>query len=197
LDLMKVGPPNTCSKYMRKEGQLFGRGTGKGQKPTLISCSTGVCRPGWSAMIEFQLKIDSKITREIVPLIITCFSEAGRVNAVRFPCPEETDEVLIESWNTSLEEDLLHDRHKVAGLFNDPKFAHGYVEIADEDAEAVLRSLTELRLFIRETRLREFIDHELENGDFTLSQKSKDNQFNYLAYVILAEVQEGLIKCLV
>ena len=41
------------------------------------------------------------------------------------------------------------------------------------------------------------MDYELENGDFTLSQKSKDNQFFYLAYVILAEVQEGLIKCLV
>ena len=36
------------------------------------------------------------------------------------------------------EEDLLHDRHKLAGLLNDPKFAHGYVEIADEDAESVL-----------------------------------------------------------
>jgi len=148
-------------------------------------------------MIEFQLKIDSRITREVVPLIVKCFSEAGRVNTALFPCPEETDEELIESWNTSLEEDLLHDRHKLAGLLNDPKFAHGYVEIADEDAESVLRSLTELRLFIRETRLSEFMDHELENGDFTLSQKSKDNQFYYLAYVILAEVQEGLIKCLV
>ena len=148
-------------------------------------------------MIEFQLKIDSRITREVVPLIVKCFSEAGRVNTALFPCPEETDEELIESWNTSLEEDLLHDRHKLAGLLNDPKFAHGYVKIADEDAVSVLRFLTELRLFIRETRLREFMDYELENGDFTLSQKSKDNQFFYLAYVILAEVQEGLIKCLV
>ena len=48
---------------------------------------------------------------------------------------------MIESWNNSLEEDLLHDRHKLAGLLNAPKFAHGYVEVANEDAESVLRPL--------------------------------------------------------
>ena len=55
----------------------------------------------------------------------------------------------------------------------------------------------ELRLFIRKTLLMEFMDYELENGDFSLSQNSKDNQLYYLAYVILAEVQEGLIKSMV
>lgn len=144
-------------------------------------------------MIEFRLQIDSRITRAVVPLIIKSFSECGKTVEPVFPYPQESDKELMEAWAKSLREDLVRDRQKLARLLNDSKFAHGYVEIPDEDTELVLRALTEIRLFIRKSNLEAFSDKELETGQFVLPQKPQLSQSYYLAYLVLAEVQEGLI----
>ena len=144
-------------------------------------------------MIEFRLQIDSRITRAVVPLIIKSFSECGKTAEPVFPYPQESDQELMEAWAKSLREDLAQDRKRLARLLNDSKFAHGYVEIPDEDTELVLRALTEIRLFIRKSNLEAFSDEELETGQFVLPQKPQLSQSYYLAYLVLAEVQEGLI----
>jgi hypothetical protein len=144
-------------------------------------------------MIEFRLQIDSRITRAVVPLIVKSFSECGKTAEPAFPYPEESDQELMEAWAKSLRDDLAQDRQRLARLLNDPKFAHGYVEIPDEDMELVLRALTEIRLFIRKSNLDAFSDEELETGSFILSQKPQLTQSYYFAYLVLAEVQEGLI----
>ena len=153
----------------------------------------GACKPCWNGMIEFRLQIDSRITRAVVPLIIKSFSECGKTVEPVFPYPQESDNELMEAWAKSLREDLVRDRQKLARLLNDSKFAHGYVEIPDEDTELVLRALTEIRLFIRKSNLEAFSDEELETGQFVLPQKPQLSQSYYLAYLVLAEVQEGLI----
>jgi hypothetical protein len=144
-------------------------------------------------MIEFRLQIDSRITRAVVPLIIKSFSECGKIVEPVFPYPQESDQELMEAWTKSLREDLAQDRQRLARLLNDSKFAHGYVEIPDEDKELVLRALTEIRLFIRKSSLEAFSDEELETGQFVLPEKPQLSQSYYLAYLVLAEVQEGLI----
>jgi hypothetical protein len=144
-------------------------------------------------MIEFRLQIDSRITRAVVPLIVKSFSECGKTAEPAFPYPEESDQELMEAWAKSLRDDLAQDRQRLARLLNDPKFAHGYVEIPDEDMELVLRALTEIRLFIRKSNLDAFSDEELETGAFILPQKPQLTQSYYFAYLVLAEVQEGLI----
>ena len=145
-------------------------------------------------MIEFRLQIDSRITRAVVPLIIKSFSECGKTAEPVFPYPQESDQELMEAWAKSLREDLAQDRQRLARLLNDSKFAHGYVEIPDEDTELVLRALTEIRLFIRKSNLEAFSDEELETGQFVLPQKPQLSQSYYLAYLVLAEVQEGLLS---
>ena len=143
-------------------------------------------------MIEFSLRIDSRITRAVTPLIIKCFSECGKVSPV-FPKVDEKDIDLLEAWEESLKEDLAQDRQSLARLLNNPKFTHGYIEVDENEAEYILRAITEIRLHIRETKLESFTDVELETGDFTLPKKSQSTQSHYLAYLVLAEVQEGLI----
>jgi hypothetical protein len=145
-------------------------------------------------MIEFRLQIDSRITRAVVPLIVKSFSECGKSSEPVFPYPEESDEELMDAWNKSLREDLAQDRQRLARLLNDAKFAHGYVEVPEDDMELVLRALTEIRLFIRKSNLDAFSDEELETGEFILPQKPQLAQSYYLAYLVLAEVQEGLIS---
>ena len=144
-------------------------------------------------MIEFQLQIDSRITRAVAPLIVKCFSDCGKTSTPSFPYAEEQDRDLAEAWLNSLKEEMLQDRQSLARFLNSKRFAHGYVELKEECAELILRAITELRLYIRKSCLDSFLDSELETGAFSLGQKPKDAQSFYLAYLVLAEVQEGII----
>lgn len=162
-----------------------------------ISYSIGAYKPSWSEMIEFKLKIDSRITRAVAPLIAKSFSDCGKISTPSFPYIEEEDEDLSILWKESLKDDMVNDRQCLARLLNNPRFAHGYVEVDIESADLVLRAITEVRLHIRQSCLEHFSDTELETGEFALSKKPKDEQSYYLAYLVLAEVQEGLISQLV
>ncbi len=148
-------------------------------------------------MIEFQLQVDSRITRAVAPLIVKCFSDCGKVSNPSFPYPEEQDKDLAEAWKNSLREEMLQDRQSLARFLNNPKFAHGHVELREDGAEFILRAITEVRLHIRESCLQSFSDSELESGEFSLPHKPRDEQSFYLAYLVLAEVQEGLIARMV
>ena len=106
---------------------------------------------------------------------------------------EERDEELIRSWKQSMRDDFIRDRQSLGRLLSNPRFAHGYVEIENEDAELILRALAEARLYLRSHRLESFTDEELERADFSLKNKMPNEQSSYLAYLVLAEIQERLI----
>jgi len=82
----------------------------------------------------------------------------------------------------------------LARLLRDPKFKYGYVEIEDEQVDELLRSLTELRLTLRENSLGEISDDQLENGEVNLGAKKSSVRIGYFAYLIMAEIQERLIS---
>jgi len=160
----------------------------------LINYSIGTCKLFWKRMIEFRLKVDSRIARGLAPLIVKCFSECRNRSLPAFPYLDEKDGDLVDSWESSLGEDFAQDRQALARLLNSSKFAHGYVEMEENDAELVLRSITEIRMHVREQYLGALTDVELETGDVSFSQKSSSIQPFYLIYLVLAEVQEGLIQ---
>jgi len=160
----------------------------------LINYSIGTCKLFWKKMIEFRLKVDSRITRGLAPLIVKCFSECRNRSLPAFPYLDEKDGDLVDSWESSLGEDFAQDRQALARLLNSSKFAHGYVEMEENDAELVLRSITEIRMHVREQYLGALTDVELETGEVSFSQKSSSIQPFYLIYLVLAEVQEGLIQ---
>ena len=61
-------------------------------------------------MIEFRLRVDSKITRAIAPLILECFSDCRHDSCTDFPYEDEKDADLAESWKSSLRDDMNGDR---------------------------------------------------------------------------------------
>lgn len=148
-------------------------------------------------MIEFRLRVDSKITRAIAPLILECFSDCEHESCMDFPYEDEQDADLAEAWKSSLRDDMNRDRDSFSSFLQNPKFAHGYVEIEEEEVDFILRAITEIRLFIRNHKLESFSDGELETGEFSLGKKSQQTQSYYLAYLILAEIQEGLLQYLI
>jgi len=145
-------------------------------------------------MIEFNLRVDSRITRAVAPVILQAFEHSREGVTLEYPLEGEDDQDLLSSWQNELHQDCKNDRASFKAMLQNHKFPHGYIEIAHEHADQVLRSATEVRMYIRNNQLTEFSDEELETGNFSLGKKSPSSQTFYLAYLVLAEIQEGLIQ---
>ena len=73
------------------------------------------------------------------------------------------------------------------------KFKYGYIEIEENEADSIIRALSEVRLAIRENQLSSIEDEKLEVGDFDLEKQNSSVRLGYFAYLVLAEIQETLI----
>ena len=71
------------------------------------------------------------------------------------------------------------------------------VEVPEEEAGEVLRSINDLRIFIREKNLKSVSDEDLENGVVEIPNLGPLEGTAYLGYLLLAEVQERLIAGMV
>jgi len=145
-------------------------------------------------MIEFQIRVDPRILQAILPEIEKMFARASKSGSLAYACPNPLDEDFVEAWESGLKEEFLNDRKALARLLRNPKFRHGYVEVEDEEVDEILRSITELRLTIREYSLEEISDEQLENGEVDIESKKSSVRIGYFAYLVMAEIQERIIS---
>ena len=145
-------------------------------------------------MIEFQIRVDPRILQAILPEIEKMFVRASKSGSLAYACPNPLDEDFVEAWESGLKEEFLNDRKALARLLRNPKFRHGYVEVEDEEVDEILRSITELRLTIREYSLEEISDEQLENGEVDIGSKKSSVRIGYFAYLVMAEIQERIIS---
>ena len=145
-------------------------------------------------MIEFQIRVDPRILQAILPEIEKMFVRASKSGNLAHACPNPLDEDFVEAWESGLKEEFLNDRKALARLLRNPKFRHGYVEVEDEEVDEILRSITELRLTLREYSLEEISDEQLENGEVDIGSKKSSVRIGYFAYLVMAEIQERIIS---
>ena len=145
-------------------------------------------------MIEFQIRVDPRILQAILPEIEKMFVRASKSGSLAYACPNPLDEDFVEAWESGLKEEFLNDRKALARLLRNPKFRYGYVEVEDEEVDEILRSITELRLTLREYSLEEISDEQLENGEVDIESKKSSVRIGYFAYLVMAEIQERIIS---
>jgi len=145
-------------------------------------------------MIEFQIRVAPRILQAILPEIEKMFVRASKSGSLAYACPNPLDEDFVEAWESGLKEEFLNDRKALARLLRNPKFRHGYVEVEDEEVDEILRSITELRLTLREYSLEEISDEQLENGEVDIESKKSSVRIGYFAYLVMAEIQERIIS---
>ena len=145
-------------------------------------------------MIRYKLQVDPSLLGLILPYLSQAFREsvASREHSRSLP-PSSGDEELQASWKEGLEEEGRVDRLSLVRLFENPSLKNGLVEIPEEEAEEVLRSITDLRIFIREKNLESVSDEDLEDGLVEIPRLGPLEGTAYLGYLLLAEVQERLI----
>ena len=98
----------------------------------------------------------------------------------------------MEAWESGLKEEFLNDRKALARLLRNPKFKHGYVEVEDDEVDELLRSLTELRLTLREHSLGKFPMSNWKMERLIYNPKNLPS-IGYFAYLVMAEIQERII----
>ena len=145
-------------------------------------------------MIEFQIRVDPRILQAILPEIEKMFACSSKSGSLAYACPNPLDEDFVEAWESGLKEEFLNDRKALARLLRNPKFRYGYVEVENEEVDEILRSITELRLTIREYSLEEISDEQLENGEVDIGSKKSSVRIGYFAYLVMAEIQERIIS---
>ena len=145
-------------------------------------------------MIEFQIRVDPHILQAILPEIEKMFARASKSGSLAYACPNPLDEDFVEALESGLKEEFLNDRKALARLLRNPKFRYGYVEVEDEEVDEILRSITELRLTLREYSLEEISDEQLENGEVDIESKKSSVRIGYFAYLVMAEIQERIIS---
>ena len=145
-------------------------------------------------MIEFQIRVDPRILQAILPEIEKMFACSSKSGSLAYACPNPLDEDFVEAWESGLKEEFLNDRKALARLLRNPKFRYGYVEVENEEVDEILRSITELRLTIREYSLEEISDEQLENGEVDIESKKSSVRIGYFAYLVMAEIQERIIS---
>ena len=145
-------------------------------------------------MIEFELEVAPEFLQAVLPFVAKMVSErSGKYGGERFPPPETGDHELDKAWVEGLADEARNDRVSLAVFLKNPALACGVVEVAEKEVEDVLRGLTELRLLLRESELAELSDDLLEEGLRNVERLRPRSRLAYLAYLLLAEIQEGLI----
>jgi hypothetical protein len=146
-------------------------------------------------MIEFDLQVSPSFLEALLPYLSKVFREtSGRFAGERFAPPESGDEDLDAAWREGLIEDSRADRLAFSRLLGNPKLARGQVEIPVDEVEDALRGMTELRIHLREHGLNSVSDEDLENGRIRIERLPQNVRIAYLGYILLAEMQEGLIN---
>ncbi len=146
-------------------------------------------------MIEFQLRVDSRILRGIIPKIEEYFASLRDCRWEElFLCPNPEDQDFSDAWKDGLKEDSSTDRYGLARVIKNAKFQHGFVQLEESEADSVIRGLSELRLAIRMGPLSKIEDRELETGNFDLDDREGSVRLAYFSYLVLAEMQEKLVS---
>jgi hypothetical protein len=146
-------------------------------------------------MIEFDLQVPPSFLEALVPFLGKVFREtSGRFAGECFAPPDSGDEELDAAWREGLIEEGRADRLAFSRLLGNPKFVQGLVEVPVNDVDDVLRGMTELRIHLREHGLNSVNDEDLENGLIQVESLPQNVRISYLAYILLAEMQERLIR---
>jgi hypothetical protein len=110
------------------------------------------------------------------------------------PDMAQADRDLEGLWREGLIQTQIADCRRFLGLFGADFCNSGKIEIAEEDADPVLRAAAAVRLKLRGSVLRNLSDAALAEEKIDLAALAEDERRGFGAYIFLATLQEIVIK---
>lgn len=99
-----------------------------------------------------------------------------------------------ETWSEELRTGQNADVRTLLALFDNEFFSTGVISFDEENAEAIVRACSAVRLHLRARYLKGIDDETLEGGDVELGQLTEDVRKAFMCYLFLATIQELIIQ---
>ena len=139
-------------------------------------------------MQGFHLEIDPKIATKLQDLLHSLVMES---DCAPLSINEwETDEEFKSFWHESQKEHTHTNLKIFEDTFLQASFTQGKLILKDKDLEALLKSISYLRLRIQELKLQTIEELELEKGNIDLKSLDNTTQQYLWCYSMLAQIQE-------
>lgn len=142
-------------------------------------------------------RIEIKLSQPVVaPLLdfVKPVAEQLSDDLVFEPFFPDDDPHFEESWRNDLLETQEQDATIFMGLFDRDFFETGNIRIDEENADAILRAASAIRLRLRLHHLQDIPDEVLEKGDVPFETLDLPMQQAYAGYLFLATIQEIVIQ---
>jgi hypothetical protein len=140
-----------------------------------------------------RLRISPKL-RDLLVAMVTRVQVAVAENP-HPPTPNPSDlpdPELQLAWAEGLREREEHDSHTLLGLMMNPHFGLENVPLTPAGAEAIARASVRVRLYLRETALRNMNSADVERG-IDIYRLPAAEQQSYICFRLLAELEQDLI----
>lgn len=142
-------------------------------------------------MVRLDLLLDPAV-RRVMASLVAALASRGLWREPRLGLPIE-DVDLRHAWVADLRTEARDDTAHLRRLLEDERFGRKPLDLADEEAEAILRACSVVRLRLRETGLSRLADEELEAGEIPMARLPAEERRIYACYLFLAGLQTILI----
>lgn len=144
-------------------------------------------------MKRIEIKLSQPVVAPLLDFIKPIADELGD-ELVLDPQFPDSDPQFQESWREDLVGAQREDTGAFMGLFDRDFFETGNIVVTYDNADAVLRASSAMRLKLRLGYLNEVSDEVLEKGDVPFETLQLEEQQAYACYLFLATIQEIVIQ---
>ncbi len=142
-------------------------------------------------------RVEVKLSLPVVAPLLDIVKSAADSLQVDLAAPQAMKDIegeFRDAWNGELLSAQNGDLRTLLALFDSEFFATGVIGFDEENAEAIVRACSAVRLRLRARYLVGLEDEKLESGDVELVQLDEGVRKAFMCYLFLATIQELIIQ---
>ena len=144
---------------------------------------------------RLELKLPAPVVVPLLDLLLPMARETGDAALGFEPNLMAIELDFRDDWRADLAGQSAGDQERFAAIFDTEEFRKkGIAEFGPEDCEPMLRAAAALRLKLRDRKLGALADGALETGEIDFARLNKEEQTAITAYMLLASLQEIIIR---
>lgn len=144
-------------------------------------------------MIRLHFNIDPEVLNMMSGSLRQISEATLQGKTRRWHTPEDDPELQL-LWLNELRAKLESDVEALLKVIKRPTFGQGEIRLQEDVADAVLRSCSAIRMYLREYQLKDMTDAELEVCDLAPNGLPDELRSAYLMYLFLAALQNLILE---
>jgi len=144
-------------------------------------------------MKRIEVKLSLPVVAPLLDVVKAVADTLASELATSLPLTD-IDPDVREPWKSELVAGQNEDIRILLGLFDAEFISSGVIAIDEENADALVRACSAVRLRLRDRFMSELPDELLESGDVEMEDLEEPVRKAFMCYLFLATVQELIIQ---